>query len=523
MQPLRFLKILALAGAMSLLGSTAFGATITGKVTGPDGTPFRAAFIRARNARTHVTVIVLSGSDGTYRVENLPAGDYQVGARATGYRSDPKSGIVLSANQTATYDWTLQKQMVRWDEIPIIQGIDLFPEGPGKDKFSRCGSSCHGFQQFINVRRDENGWRAAIKDQMSTRIGGSVVYGTVKSDQDVNELAAYASKIFGPGPGALPESPADLPGYTDWMKQFSDDALKIVYVLYEMPPGRMTWDANPDKDGNIWCPYFGTVNGAGRLNPDTGGLKEYLWESQSPRVGTRSVIMTHDGVSAWVIEEGGTLVKVDVKSGKQIKYKGPGRTMNTVREDPNGILWVSGTPYSYRFDPKTGVYTEIKDAPATYGANLDKGGNIWFDEAGGAGRIFKVDYKTAKVTTYTPPPQPGSRRRFQIDSNGIGWLAQYDRGQIVRLDTETGTFKEIQLPGEQPTPYPIGLDQNNDVWYASGIMDTVGRVDHNTLKITEYPAPMVGNGMRELNNDPKGRMWFASPGNNTVGYMYLAK
>jgi hypothetical protein len=29
--------------------------------------------------------------------------------------------------------------------------------------------------------------------------------------------------------------------------------------------------------------------------------------------------------------------------------------------------------------------------------------------------------------------------------------------------------------------------------------------------------------MRELNNDPKGRMWFASPGNNTVGYMYLAK
>ena len=75
----------------------------------------------------------------------------------------------------------------------------------------------------------------------------------------------------------------------------------------------MTWDANPDKDGNVWCPYFGTVNGVGRLNPETGELQEYLWESQSPRVGTRSVQMTHDGVSAWVVEEGGTLVKVDVK------------------------------------------------------------------------------------------------------------------------------------------------------------------------------------------------------------------
>jgi streptogramin lyase len=54
-------------------------------------------------------------------------------------------------------------------------------------------------------------------------------------------------------------------------------------------------------------------------------------------------------------------------------------------------------------------------------------------------------------------------------------------------------------------------------------MDTVGRLDPSTGKITEYPAPAVGNGMRELNNDPKGRMWFASPGNNTVGYMYLPK
>ena len=522
MQSFKLKNILGLMSAAVLFASFAYGATITGTVAGPDGAPFRAAFVQARNAKTKITVMVLSDNDGRYRIENLPAGDYQVQARTIGFRSDPKSGIVLSANQNASFDWTLQKQMVHWDEIPIIQGINLFPEGPGKDKFARCGSSCHGFQQFINVRRDDNAWRVAIKDQM-TRIGGGVVLGTVKSDQDVDEVAAYASKIFGAGPGGLPISPADLPNYVDWMKQFSDDTLKIVYVMYEMPPGRMTWDANPDKDGNIWCPYFGTVNGVGRLNPDTGEVQEYLWESQQPRVGTRSAQLTRDGASAWVVEEGGTLVKVDVKSGKQTKYKGPGKSMNTVREDSKGILWVSGGPYSYRFDPKTGVYTELKDVPNTYGANLDKVGNIWFDEVGGQGRIFKVDYKTEKVTTWTPPPQPGSRRRLQVDSNGNAWLAQYDKGQIVRLDAETGSFKEYQLPGEQATPYPIGIDTNNQIWYASGIMDTVGRLDPATGKITEYPPPAVGNGMRELNNDPKGRMWFASPGNNTVGYLYLAK
>jgi streptogramin lyase len=44
-----------------------------------------------------------------------------------------------------------------------------------------------------------------------------------------------------------------------------------------------------------------------------------------------------------------------------------------------------------------------------------------------------------------------------------------------------------------------------------------------TGKVTEYPPPAVGNGMRELNNDPQGRMWWASPGNNTVGYLSPAK
>src|SRR5580704_7938100 len=161
MQPFGIFKTLGLASAACLISSIAFGATITGKVTGPDGAPFRAAFVQARNSKTRVTVIVLSDKDGKYRVDNLPAGDYQVLAKSVGYRSDPMSGIVIAANENATFNWTLQKQMVHWDEIPIIQGIDLFPEGPGKDKFARCGSSCHGFEQFIDVRRDEAAWRVA--------------------------------------------------------------------------------------------------------------------------------------------------------------------------------------------------------------------------------------------------------------------------------------------------------------------------------------------------------------------------
>ena len=66
-------------------------------INGFGGAPFPAAFVQARNAKTKITVMVLSDNNGRYRIENLPAGDYQVQARTIGFRSDPKSGIVLSA------------------------------------------------------------------------------------------------------------------------------------------------------------------------------------------------------------------------------------------------------------------------------------------------------------------------------------------------------------------------------------------------------------------------------------------
>jgi hypothetical protein len=269
MQPFKLRNALSLVSTMFIVTSFVYGATITGTVTGPDGAPFRASFVQARNAKTKITVVVVSDNAGRYRIENLPAGDYQVQARTIGYRSDPKSGMVLSANQNASFDWTLQKQMVRWDEIPIAQGFKLMPDGPGKSRFEQtCGASCHGFQQFIQVTRDEEGWRAAIRD-MRGRISGGVI-NQIKDQKDADELASFLEKNFGLGPNALPPSPETLPAYKDTTWHFTDEALKIVYVMYEMPPGRMTWDVNPDKEGNIWLPYFGTVNGVGKLNPDTG-------------------------------------------------------------------------------------------------------------------------------------------------------------------------------------------------------------------------------------------------------------
>jgi streptogramin lyase len=66
------------------------------------------------------------------------------------------------------------------------------------------------------------------------------------------------------------------------------------------------------------------------------------------------------------------------------------------------------------------------------------------------------------------------------------------------------------------------MDQEKQIWYSSDDMDIVGRLDPSTGKVVEYPFPHSANAMREFLPDSRGRIWFGSPGNDRVGYFYLA-
>ena len=113
--------LLGVLGVFALVPRAADAATIAGTVAGPDGTAFRGAFVQARNAKTKITVSVLSDRDGKYRIENLPAGEYRLQIKAPGFKSDPKSGVNLTADQNAAFDFALQKGLVRWSDISMCR------------------------------------------------------------------------------------------------------------------------------------------------------------------------------------------------------------------------------------------------------------------------------------------------------------------------------------------------------------------------------------------------------------------
>src|SRR6267143_5308433 len=215
-------KVLALLSSVVFLGSACYGATITGTVKGADGAPFQGSFVEAQNAKSKITVIVLSDTQGRYRIPDLAAGDYRVFIKAVGYRADPRNPVTLAADQNASLDFALQKGPVRWNEISQSQAKQLWPPARGKDLiFSQC-NICHQFQsRLASVPRDADGCKDRIAF-MREAMHFSIFLGPNLSDQEAADVASYLTSLFGPD-SVLPKSPADMPGYKETLRPFSTE------------------------------------------------------------------------------------------------------------------------------------------------------------------------------------------------------------------------------------------------------------------------------------------------------------
>ncbi|OFV98889.1 MAG: hypothetical protein A3H28_08585 [Acidobacteria bacterium RIFCSPLOWO2_02_FULL_61_28] len=504
----------------------AAGGAIAGSVKDPSGAPFKGAFVRARNAQTTLTMHVLSDPQGKYRMEGLPFGDYEVSIRAVGYRSEPKSAVKLSSETPVSLDFALQKSIVRWTDLSDYQMRELLPEGKGKEEVvGRC-TACHGLQsRMASTRRDEAGWKRSV-DFMRNPQTGVGYFLTNFTDEQAANTVAYLTNVFGVD-SELPRSPAELPQYEKLRKSFSDQALNIVYVDYELGPSRFAWNAAPDNKGSAWMPYYGNGNRIGKLNLETGKVEEFRTPEPNS-AGVHSAMAGPDGTVWFTQQATGKLGKYDPRTGqvtehRQAQTMGPdGKprrlSRHTVRVDSKGMVWTTGSPVT-RYDPKTDKFTEFwEEAPGAYGIALDKEDNVWLAVRQGKGNITKIDGKTLKVTKWNPPSRP---RRIQVDAEGMVWYGGYDHGTIGRFDPKTETFKEYPLPGPSPTAYALALDGQGYIWYSSRDTDILGRLDPKTGEVIEYPFPYAENTSRDYFTDAQGRVWFTSPANSKAGYLYV--
>ena len=287
------------------LASTALAATITGNVQGPDGKPFMGAFVVAENTQNKMTVSVLSNAQGRYHIGNLPAATYTVQIRATGHKADPHADVRLTDDQKVSFDFALQKAMVRWSDLNTYQGRQLLPKTEKHDLsyqdpfFTTCFQSCHSFQKRMATNAwDEDGWRQRVKYMRDVMMEGRRM-----SDDTLEDIVSYLTTAFGPN-SPKPQSPEDLPQYKSLVRPFSPKAMNIAYVEYDFGAdnGMGPWSAVEDKDGMFWIPYYGRGNAVVRLDPKTAELTQFpLPAPKMAATGIHSAVPSPDG-TVWFTE-----------------------------------------------------------------------------------------------------------------------------------------------------------------------------------------------------------------------------
>src|SRR5262249_25779905 len=255
------------------------------------------------------------------------------------------------------------------------------------------------------------------------------------SDQNADDVTSYIDLLFGEN-SVLPPSPTDIPAYKSLVRNFNDDAMRIVYVEYELPKGgrsRMPWSAVEDKDGYFWMPYYGAANRIGRLDSKTGAVLEYRVPNQTT-AAIHSAVPAADG-SVWLTEQGANkLGRWDPGTKTITEYQdayAPGKEgvtaggdKHTLRVDAQGRVWATGRPMTV-FDPKSGKFTRFGEIPTAYGLALDKDGNCWFAEYAENGKIGKIDGKTLQITKCEQTTADGRSRRMQTDTNVTNWIDQF--------------------------------------------------------------------------------------------------
>jgi virginiamycin B lyase len=547
----RVVDALLLVALFACAAHAEAGGVISGMVKGPDGAPFKAAFVAAHSLKTKATMYVLSDARGKYSTDQLAPGTYEVWIASVGYKSgvQGRTKVTVENGKTQSLNFNLQKAPVQWSQLTKYQAGTLIPEAPGKGDLIQQCFNCHAFSKIGAAgRHDQDGWLQEIEVMRQTGVA------SIKPEI-ADKVTRYLATAFGPD-SSTPAYASNLPAYQQVKQEhdsFTDDALNIEYVDYELTgdPRDRPGTAKQDKDGYMWTEMSA---GASRLDPATGEVKTWRLPDRSMSF-IHEILPTNDGATWLTLEAQDGIARLDWQTGKFDVYiddkaiakfnenKPPQKDPNdpfpnlpnpagfqggagrahTAVIDHDGNLWVSGRPLK-KFDTKTKEFTFFDaEAPDTYGITIDKTGHtVWFTEFNSRDHqdFGVVDVDTDKITKFQPPAGV-TPRRIKLDSQGMVWIGDYFGGSLTRFNPQSKEFKIFKLPGPMPTPYGVGVDHNDNIWYASMYTDVIGKLDPKTGKITVYPSPYGERATRDMFEDNQGRMWYGAQPYYKAGYVRL--
>jgi virginiamycin B lyase len=260
---------------------------------------------------------------------------------------------------------------------------------------------------------------------------------------------------------------------------------------------------------------MGQRNGvAGRFSPRSQSMTIVrLGEGAAPH----GVVIGPDQ-AAWITEGGqNAIARIDNETHKVELFRLPAgwahAHLNTGVFDKSGIYWFTGQGGVLgRLDPASGRLEvwEAPRGPGPYGITSTPENEVWYASLAGS-FIARLDRETRRSEIVEPPVPDQGARRIWSDSKGRLWISEWNAGNVSAYDPAAKYWQYWRVPGEQPRPYAVYVDNQDIVWLSDHAANAVLRFDPLSETFTSFPSSKPGASVRQLDGRP-GEVWGGESG-----------
>jgi virginiamycin B lyase len=206
---------------------------------------------------------------------------------------------------------------------------------------------------------------------------------------------------------------------------------------------------------------------------------------------------------------------------------------NTMRVHPNGTVWLNsiGGNQVIRLDPRTRQFTFF-DVPAgvkagrtanPYGMAIAGDDMIWFAE-NAMNKMGRINPVTGKIDEFDIPVEDSVPRKMGTDAEGNIWVGLHGAGKLMKIDYKTTKMTVYTPPSEDAGVYLADVDlKHNLIWVSLQHVDKIARFDPKTETWVEFPLASAESDARriEVDQNNPNRIWWSGNLSGRVGYIEL--
>jgi virginiamycin B lyase len=416
-------------------------------------------------------------------------------------------------------------------------GAPTLPEGVGKQIVeTKCGVGCHDAQRVVRARADRGRWEEIIQNMRLYARGSTLAKDL--TDQEAKVLLDYVATNFGARDRAArpkPDPNSRLP-----RTLLQGEATKYIAVEYALPiPDAEPHEVAVDSDGNGWVSQRRGGH-LGRLDPKTLVYTDVAAPPAPSKLLRLNGIRSGPNNKLWVMDGGPNRrwLSYDTRTREFSVFELPktktgNASGNTMRVHPNGTVWLNsiGGNQVIRLDPRTRQFTFF-DVPAgvkagrtanPYGMAIAGDDMIWFAE-NAMNKMGRINPVTGKIDEFDIPVEDSVPRKMGTDAEGNIWVGLHGAGKLMKIDYKTTKMTVYTPPSEDAGVYLADVDlKHNLIWVSLQHVDKIARFDPKTETWVEFPLASAESDARriEVDQNNPNRIWWSGNLSGRVGYIEL--